>query len=83
MNLKCSPERLELLKALYPHVLDQKNTKRVTGLPTLLARRTRTESGNSTGGTGRVEKLPWRLKKGRWTEESELPKANILLNQAG
>lgn len=25
MNLKCSPERLELLKALYPHVLDQKN----------------------------------------------------------
>lgn len=61
--------------------MDQK-TQKVTGLPTLLARRTtRTESGNGTGGTGGAEKLHWRLKKRRWTEESVLPKANILKNQ--
>lgn len=33
---------------------------------------------NGTGATGKAEKLPWRLEKGRWTEESVLPKANIL-----
>lgn len=59
-------------------------TQRVTRLPTLLARRTtRTESGNGTGVTGRAEKLHWRLKKGRWTEESVLPKANILKKWRG
>lgn len=52
--------------------MDEKNTKKVTGLPTLLARRTtRTESGNGTDGTGWAEKLPWRLKKGRWTEAGQ------------